>query len=247
MPDNAVWDEAAAQGPTIPIPKAAGAGSKLLSFLSGSNPYVGAITSGIDAVGQIANLFRKSPDDKDKETATKAQENIQNVAFNIEKMVGSGQMRPEAAILALNSLEKQAQEMAGMKGEAGGSGRFAAGAQTAQLIINQVRSNIQTNQMNNYDAFVNAPWRSQAAPGIEAGKIVNLNDAGANEDLQKTRIRTGLRNYLIGADNSLEGTPLTSGMKPKSPYDLLPQAQDAASKYFKPVQTPPSVLGTGGR
>lgn len=223
-----------------------GVGSTILKGLGAANPYIQAGLDVAGLVGGVASLFKKSPDDKDKETATKAQENIQNVAFSIEKMVGSGQMRPEAALVALDSLSKQAQQMAGITGEAGGSGRFGAGSQTAQLIINQVRANIQSNLQNNQDAFVNAPWRTQEAPGIEAGKIPNLNDAGANEELQKTRVRTGLRNYLIGADTSLEGTPLTSGFKAKSPYDLLPQAQEGVDKYFKPIQKPKSVLPGGG-
>lgn len=250
-------------GVNIPMdPDVSGAGGALggsgsiLKMLGAANPYINAAMGIGGLVGQIASLFKTSPEGQDKKTATGIQENIQNFAFAIQKAVQSGQVRPEVALNALNALEKQTDQYAGMSGQGSGSEHFGAGAQTAKLIISQVKQQIENGLTNDYTAYVNAPFRDpsqpyqganagmpSAAPGAGLGQMMNVNDAGLNEGLQNTRVRTGLRNYLLGADNSLAGTPLTQGLTPHNPYDLLAGASDATSKYFKPVPTPPTVKG----
>lgn len=215
-------------------------GDNILKIMNKANPYVNAGMEIAGGIGQLASIFTKSPYDKDKITATGSQQNLEKVAMDIEKRVASGQMRPEAALIALNQLEAQAAKMGGMQGEAGKNAPFAAGGNTAGLIIAQVKANIQTKLMGDYDAFVNAPFKGTEGPG--AGQMNTLQDAGANEGLQKTRLRSGLRNYFLGANQDLEGTPLTSSFKKTDPYANLPRAQEQVDKYFKPMMAPPSVV-----
>lgn len=227
------------------VPNKTGLGGKLLEGLGQASSV---LTGGVDLlgpIGQLASIFTKSPLDKDKQVAAGSQQNIEKVALDIEKRVASGQLRPEAALVALNSLEKQAAAMGGMKGESGTGSPFGAGSQTASLIINQVKSNIQSRLMNDYDAFVNAPFKGTEGPG--AGEMNTLQDAGANEGLQKTRLRTGLRNYFLGANKDLEGTPITAGFQKPDPYANLPKAQEQVDKYFKPMALPGSVVKKGAR
>lgn len=216
-------------------------GEKLLKGMSSLNPYISATMGLADGIGQIASMFTPSPYDNDKRVAAGTQQNLEKVAMDIEKRVASGAMRPEAAIIALNQLEAQAMKMGGMSGESGSNAPFGAGGSNASLIISQVKANIHSKLLNNYDAFAGSPFKA------EDGSMHNLNDAGANEGLQKTRLRTGLRNYILGADQSLEGTPLTGAFKKSDPFANLPKAQEATDKYFKPVPLLPSALKRGIR
>ncbi len=242
------------------------------SLLSAGLNLFGQVNKAVQDVAPIAGLFRTTPTGQDKNTAAGLQQNIEKTALSIENLVNSGQMRPEAGLTALDSLERQGIQMGIIKGASGTGTAFAAGGQGADLIVTQVKANIQSRVQNNNDAYVNAPMKG-AAPNPNAfptpngsggmipggGTLPDMTGgasgngvapfSGANEPLQGIRARTGLRNLLTGADNSLAGTPIASPLKVASPFDFTNAAM-AATKNTPQYTPPPSIYNpydkTGG-
>jgi hypothetical protein len=171
------------------------------------NPIMGGIT----AIKPILDLFKTSPTGLDKQKGTGMEQNLEQTALRIEKMVNEGAMSPQAALVALNALQQQADLMRTTQGAAGNSSNFAAGANTASTVIQQAKANVGTTNENR-----NADYASQPFGPEGFGK--------ATEPQQNRKIRTNLRNYFTGAPSGIENTPLEGLMKPVSPFANIEKA-----------------------
>lgn len=152
-------------------PTSSNLGSGLLKTVLGgvskAVPYVGA---GLQIGSAIANLFRKSPDGQQKINDTKTQQAIESTARSIEQQVNSGQLDPDLAIRQLRNLMVR-------------GGTSTAGAQLANLTVQQVISNIQQKRMWN----VNSTY----SPGE--------NTSGTNT-FQNDRMAALLHSGLLGGE-----------------------------------------------
>ncbi len=207
-------------------------GSILSKGLGAAIPGLNIATGIMDAAGPIMQLFRKSPQGQDREKATGMQQNIETTALQIQDAVNKGTMRPEAAMIALDQLLKQAGGMGGEGGQTGDRSNFAAGGNTAGTIIAQIKGNVQSGMMNRNESYVNSPWKEQSDDGSTDPNAAmrTLNLPGATESMKKERLRSGLMNYMTGADSSLGNSTFGNALKPTSPYDFLGGAQDALAK-----------------
>ncbi len=200
--------------PLPSVPTGSGSGSKLLNGLNMGASMINPILGGIEAVKPILDLFQTSPLGKDKQTGTGMEQNIEKAAMDIERRVMSGELTPEAALVALQGLERQAVAMGVTTGQAGTNAPFAAGANTAGVILNNVKSNILNKKEQSDSAFAATPFDgSSMAPSTEA--------------LQNRKMRTGLRNYISGAPSGLEDSPIAGALKPTSPFDHINEAMSA--------------------
>src|SRR5581483_1876379 len=99
-------------------------GGGLSSFLSGAGGMAGPIGMGLQVLGTVGGYVAANQANKKGERiATGNQENLQNTALAIQDAVNKGQMRPEAALYALQQLQQQAQQLGG-SGSGVGTGNF---------------------------------------------------------------------------------------------------------------------------
>lgn len=167
---------------------------------------VGAIAQGI---GQVASLIPRP--NYNKIEATGAQQNIETAAKQIESLVNSGQMDVDAGLAALDALERR---VIGLSGT--GDKDYLRGANTAGIIIGNIRANFQTKKT----AAMNQP--------IGEGGLTGSVNA------QQGQFATALRNALAGHDTSnLAATPAGAVLKPgTNPLDNLGPTAGKVNEFF---------------
>lgn len=195
-------------------------GGGLSGMLSKGLGAVGGISSLVQSLGPVISLITPN---KQRIEATKLQEALELSAKQIGDYVNSGQMDPAAAIEALNALQAQAARM-------GGSPDLAQGAQRAGITIAQVKANVSSGINKSLTSSFNDPnaWGGKAT-------------LGGDPAIQKAKLGTGIRNYMLGSDlgNELKGTKLgdtvdRASAGPTNPLDRF-DATAAKATTFNPV------------
>tara|TARA_R100001530_G_scaffold128792_1_gene98715 strand:+ start:1066 stop:1863 length:798 start_codon:yes stop_codon:yes gene_type:complete len=151
---------------------AALSGIKGLGWLGG--PWGAALGLGLEYGPKLAGFFKS---DKTSTRAAETQQNIEKAAMDIDAAVRAGRMDPDSAIAALDSLSAFANRMQG-----GGENQFGRAGTGANLIIQQVRANIETIRTARLSEPFDPTKGFTGSPGF-----------------QRDRFATSLRNFLGGA------------------------------------------------
>lgn len=178
----------------------------LESIIGGLTKGANMATGLLNAVGPIAGLFK--PND-DKRSAASLQQILEKNAIDLQHLVESGQMDPEAAIAQLLQMQQQASRISGTP-------ELQQASQRANLIIGNVLSSIKTKVIGGLNSsFKGADGTATPLTGTS--------------DLQKAKLGTGLRNYALGVDNGLQGT------MPANALDTLAKPAVDPTARFKEI------------
>ena len=175
---------------------------------------LGGINSIGKAVSPIANLFAKSPGDRQAEKETHDQQALEAAGMDIQRRMNEGSLDPGEALKALDNLIVIA-------------GRGSTGA-IALTVLNNIRTNIQSQ----------ANWRQDAAPDKGAGLSSISTDPATQQAWIRRQMRDKMLGFQQGSDN-LAGSPMERLYKPAfDPYKEFEKSKQTADQAFTPYKAP---------
>lgn len=184
----------------------------ILAALGAVNKVAGKAA---DTGQSLGNLFGMLPKPNySKLDATGAQEQLIKTAQAIQQAVGAGTMDVDAALAALDALDRSALTLAA---QSGSNLDYARGISTARQIITSVKGYLQSSRTNS----ANAPIGEKGLYGTPG--------------FQKDQFGHLIRNAMIGHESGkqLEGSPAGDLLKPRqSPIDMMPEAAAKVQSTF---------------
>ena len=191
-------------GPAVAPP-----GGRVGSVLRTGAALAGDLGDIVQTGGNIASYVPRP--NESRQQAAGLQQNIQDTAIEIQRLVNSGQMDPDAALQALDSLAVRAVQM----GQAGNNPDMIRASHIAGLVIANVRAGVETRR----------------TAGIHASTAGGLQGSVRN---QQDQFSTLLRERLLGkrADETA-GSPVDQLFQPKRTVaEMLPGITDQANKML---------------
>jgi len=203
---------------------AEGGGDAAIVALLGSIPVVGGfVAAGYMIFKSVSALWPRA--DKGKQFATKIQQSMETGSQDILRAVQSGQMDPDAALVALRLISGSALNL---RGDPDDKGNLTRAGRMANIIISQNIAEVQSFRTKSlFQPFENAESERR---GLE-----NTREAFGSPEFQRDRLRTGLTDFFTGGLEGETGGIGDSLRSEGGPQGESPSFAELALRNFNPA------------